>query len=43
VRKFAKKASEKEKKSEKKEKEKEQVHAQFEGKDLDAVKKDFDA
>jgi hypothetical protein len=26
----------------KKDKEKEEVHAQFEGKDLDTVKKDFD-
>ncbi len=39
---FAKK-SEKDKKSEKKEKEKEQVHAQFEGKDLDTVKKEYDS
>ena len=38
---FAKK-TEKDKKAEKKEKEKEQVHAQFEGKDVDSVKKDYD-
>ena len=38
---FAKK-SEKDKKQDKKEKEKDAVHAQFEGKDLDAVKKDYE-
>lgn len=38
---FAKK-TEKDKKSDKKEKEKEDVHAQFEGKDIDTVKEDFD-
>ena len=41
MRNFAKK-SEKDKKAEKKEKEKEEVHAQFEGKDVDTVKKEFD-
>jgi len=39
---FAKK-TEKDKKSDKKDKEKEEVHAQFEGKDIDTVKEDFDA
>lgn len=42
MRQFAKKSSEKEKKTDKKEKEKEEVHAQFEGKDLEAVKRDHD-
>lgn len=40
---FAKKVSEKDKKTEKKEKEKEEVHSQFQGKDIDAIKSDFDA
>ena len=38
---FAKK-SEKDKKADKKQQEKEEVHAQFEGKDVEAVKDDFD-
>jgi hypothetical protein len=37
---FAKK-TEKDKKAEKKQQEKEQVHAQFEGKDVDTVKREF--
>jgi len=40
IRLFAKKDA-KDKQKEKKEKEKEQVHEEFEGKDLDAIKADF--